>query len=140
MTRIRAWGERTAGATGLLAIGALPGCFSSQPPTQTGIRIGDETLSQFKAGITSQDWLVSVLGEPTSQSTLTTIPNTKVFRYALGEASGGLGALFSGKPSKNTAVVYFILTDGIVTRFWADRAVDRTLMGSPVAAPSGEKQ
>lgn len=140
MTPCQSWRMVVASATVLLAMAGLPGCFSSQPPTQTGVRIGDETLSQFKAGVTSQDWLVSVLGEPTSKSTLTTIPNTKVFRYALGEASGGLGALFSGKPSRNTAVIYFILTDGVVTRFWADRAVERTILGSPVAAPSGEKQ
>lgn len=121
-------------------LSVLPGCISSQPPAQTGVRIGDETLAQFKAGVTTEDWLIAVLGEPTTRAELKTVPNTVVFRYALGEASGGLGALFSGKPSKNTAVVFFILTDGIVTRFWADRAVERTVLGDPIAAPSGEKQ
>lgn len=118
----------------------LPGCLSSQPPSQTGIRIGDETLKQFKAGVTTEDWLLAVLGKPTSESAVKSIPNTKVLRYALGEAAGGLGALFSGEPSKNTSVVYFIVTDGIVTRFWADRALDHTLLGSPVEASPGEKK
>lgn len=36
---------------------AFGGCVSSQPPTQTGVRIGDETLKQFKAGVTTEDWL-----------------------------------------------------------------------------------
>jgi hypothetical protein len=119
--------------------GALGGCISSQPPSQTGIRIGDTTLQQFKAGVTTEDWLVAVIGPPSSQSTLKTIPNTKVFRYAMGQSAGGLGALFSGEASKNTAVVYFIITDGIVTRFWADRETETRLLGDPVEKPGGEK-
>lgn len=114
------------------------GCASS--PEQTGVRIGDETLKQFKPGVTTESWLLAVLGPPTSSSVVTNIENTKVYRYALGEAAGGFGSLFSGPAIKNTSVVYFILTDGIVTRFWADRATERTLLGNPVERPSGEKQ
>jgi hypothetical protein len=36
--------------------------------------------------------------------------------------------------------VYFIVTDGIVTRFWADRAMQYTLTGRPVEESSGVKQ
>ncbi|MBY0308237.1 MAG: hypothetical protein K2Q09_05805 [Phycisphaerales bacterium] len=118
---------------------AAGGCFSTSQPTQTGIRIGDETLKQFKAGVTTEDWLVAVIGPPTTQSTLKSIPNTKVFRYAMGQSAGGLGALFSGEASKNTAVVYFVITDGIVTRFWADRETETRLFGDPVEKPGGEK-
>ncbi len=121
----------------LCAALALAGC--SQPPKQTGVRIGDPTLEQFEAGVTTEAWLLAVLGPPTTQSEVEGIPNTKVLRYALGEAAGGLGAIFSGEASKNTAVVYFIITDGIVTRFWADRAMQRTLLGTPVEESGGEK-
>lgn len=114
------------------------GC--SAPPRQTGVRIGDETLKQFKAGVTTESWLLAVLGPPTTSSIVQNIPNTRVYRYALGEAAGGIGALFSGQASKNTSVVYFIITDGIVTRFWADRATERTLLGAPVEESGGEKQ
>jgi len=117
----------------------LGGCYSSTPPEQTGIRIGDETLKQFKAGVTTEDWLVAVIGPPTSESVLKTIPNTKVFRYSMGESAGGLGAIFSGEASKNTAVVYFIITDGIVTRYWADRDVETNLLGNERGKTSGEK-
>lgn len=123
----------------LIAIVALLGGCST-PPEQTGIRIGDETLKQFKAGVTTESWLLAVLGPPTSSSVVENLENTRVYRYALGQAAGGLGAIFSGEASKNTAVVYFIITDGIVTRFWADRDIERTLLGSPVEVPSGEKQ
>lgn len=118
----------------------LAGCMSAQPPSQTGVRIGDETLKQFKAGVTTEAWLLAVLGKPTSEAPVEGIESTKVLRYALGEAAGGLGAIFSGEASKNTSVVYFVVTEGIVTRFWADRAVERTLLGEPVEASSGEKQ
>lgn len=115
------------------------GCISSKAPSQTGIRIGDVTLQQFKAGVTTEDWLVAVIGPPTSQAEVKSIANTKVFRYAMGQTAGGLGAIFSGEASKNTAVVYFIITDGIVTRFWADRETELPLFGDPVEKPGGEK-
>lgn len=122
----------------IAAVALLAGC--STPPEQTGIRIGDETLKQFKAGVTTESWLLAVLGPPTSSSVVENLENTRVYRYALGQAAGGLGAIFSGEASKNTAVVYFIITDGIVTRFWADRDIERTLLGNSAEVPSGEKQ
>lgn len=130
---------RSIAALLLLLFLVAGGCISSQAPSQTGIRIGDDTLQQFKAGVTTEDWLVAVIGPPTSQSEVKSIPNTKVFRYAMGQTAGGLGAIFSGEASKNTAVVYFIITDGIVTRFWADRETETRLFGDPVEKPGGEK-
>lgn len=115
------------------------GCITSRPPEQSGIRVGDETLKQFKAGVTTESWLLAILGPPTSSAIVEGVDNTKVYRYATGESAGGLGAIFSGKASKNTAVVYFVVTDGIVTRFWADRSVETTLLGTQVAEPAGEK-
>ncbi len=123
-------------AAAMLAL--VSGC--AQPPQQTGVRVGDETLDQFEAGVTTEAWLVAVLGAPTDEAKVEGLPDTKVFRYSLGQSVGGLGALLSGEGSKNTAVVYFIITDGIVTRFWADRAVEHTIFGQPVESPSGEKQ
>mgnify|MGYP003490284591 CR=1 FL=1 len=114
------------------------GCSSA--PSQSGVRIGDETLKQFKAGVTTESWLLAVLGPPTSSSVVVNIHDTRVHRYALGESAGGLDALFSGEATKNTAVVYFIVTEGLVTRFWADRATDHTLLGAPVEHSAGEKQ
>ena len=124
------------------ACGAMfcTGCISAPQRAETGIRIGDETLNQFKAGVTTEQWLLAILGPPTSWAKVEGIDNTVVYRYSTGEASGGIGSVFSGGASKNTSVVYFIITDGVVTRFWADRAVERTLTGKPVEQPSGEKE
>lgn len=123
----------------VLTLSALQGCISSKPPEQTGIRVGDATMAQFKAGVTTEEWLLAILGPPTSQSAVRGVENTKVLRYATGESASGIGAIFSGKASRNTAVVYFVITDGVVTRFWADRATERTLLGVEVPEASGEK-
>lgn len=129
---------RAFAAFSLLWLAIVTGCASSA--SQTGVRIGDETLKQFEAGVTTEEWLIAILGPPSSESPVRNIENTKVMRYALGESAGGIGALFSGQATKNTAVVYFIITDGVMTRYWADRAIDRTLLGTPVEESSGQKQ
>jgi len=123
-----------------LGLGGLSigGCASS--PRETGIRIGDETLNQFKAGTTSEAWLIAVLGQPSSWAKVEGVENTKIFRYATTSESGGLMSLVTGGGGKTDAVTYFIITDGIVTRFWADRAVQFTPLGTPVDAPTGGKQ
>lgn len=107
--------------------------------SESGIRIGDETLRQFKAGETSDAWLIAVLGPPTSISEVAGIPGTYVYRYATGEDQKGLASVLVGGGSRNTAVTYFILTDGIVTRFWSDRAMQTTILGKQVHEPAGEK-
>jgi len=118
----------------------LTACVSSGPPSQSGIRVGDATLAQFKAGVTTESWLFAVLGHPTSSSPVEGVSNTTVHKYVSGESASGLGSLFTGNASKNTAIVFFIVTDGIVTRFWADRAVERDALGKPVETPAAEKQ
>jgi hypothetical protein len=123
----------------VLAVASMAGCAGSRP-SDTGIRIGDETLDQFEAGITTEAWLVAVLGEPTSSCEVEGVKNTKVFRYASGESASGLSSLFAGNSSRTTAVTYFIISEGIVTRFWADRATEYTLLGKPVEQPEGEKE
>jgi hypothetical protein len=124
-----------------LAVGAsmmLAGCAASSD--DTGIRVGDETLKQLEAGVTTEAWLLAILGPPTSASEVEGVENTRVYRYATGEAASGIATWFTGSSMKNTAVTYFIITDGIVTRFWADRAAEYTLLGKPVETPGGEKE
>jgi hypothetical protein len=128
------------GGTALLVLCTLEGCISTPSKAETGIRIGDETLGQFKAGVTTQEWLVAILGEPTSWAAVGGVENTKVYRYATGESSSGFSSIVSGGSSRNTSVIYFIITDGVVTRFWADRATERTLLGKEIEQPEGEKQ
>lgn len=109
------------------------GCTSSN----LGNRIGDETLRQFEAGTTSEAWLLAILGEPTTAAPVVGIENTKVFRYSLTEQRGGLMAMIYGDDRRTVSVVYFILTDGVVTRYWADRETDHTALGIPVETNGG---
>lgn len=90
--------------------------------------------------MSTEAWLVAVVGPPSSSSVVAGVENTKVLRYATGEAMTGLSGLLAGRSQRNTAVTYFIVTDGIVTRFWADRAVEPTLLGKRVEAPGGVKE
>lgn len=116
------------------------GCIASAPVNETGIRIGDPTLDQFKAGVTTEAWLVAVLGKPTSWALVEGVEDTKVFRYATVERASGISAVLGGGSGRNTSVTYFIISDGIVTRYWADRAKENTILGKPVEAESGAKQ
>jgi len=131
---------RLAGAALLICSSLMGGCFSNPSINETGIRVGDETLKQFKVGVTTEAWLVAILGPPSSCAVVEGVENTQVYRYATGESSSGISALLSGSGSKTTAVTYFIVTDGILTRFWSDRATQFTLLGNPVEQPTGEKK
>ena len=107
--------------------------------SDTGVRVGDETLKQFQVGVTTEAWLLAILGPPSSESVVEGVENTKVLRYATGESATGLSSLFAGTASKTTAVTYFIVSDGLLTRFWSDRATSHTLLGNPVEEPAGGK-
>ncbi len=117
----------------------LGGCVGGPSSSETGIRIGDETLKQFQVGVTTEAWLLAILGPPTSEAVVKGVERTRVLRYATGEQTTGLGALLSGGSTRTTAVTYFIVSDGLITRFWSDRATQYTLLGKPVEEPAGEK-
>ena len=110
------------------------GCASS---SGSGVRIGDATLEQFEAGVTQEAWVYAILGEPTEVSRVEGVKDTKVLRYSIEARSGGLMSLINGSDAKTLSVVYFIVTDGVVTRYWADREIQRTPLGQPVAAQDG---
>lgn len=129
----------TVATLACVAFLCMSGCLGSSR-SESGVRIGNETLAQFKAGVTTEDWLLAVLGEPTSWAVVEGVEDTVVLRYSTGESAGGIGALFSGTATKNTAVVYFIVTNGVVTRFWADRAVETNFLGKPSETPPGVKE
>ena len=66
--------------------------------------------------------------------------NLEIYRYSTTEESGGLLNLFSGKSSRVTATIYFVIDDGMVVRFWADREKEPTLLGKQKEKDTGEKQ
>ena len=100
----------------------------SLPARERGAaHIGDATLRQFEAGVTTEAWLYAILGAPTSRATVEGIPGARVLRY--GATAGDDGRLMAQSP-EDPAIVYFIVMDGVVVRFWADRGPDEpTLTG-----------
>lgn len=114
----------------------LAGC--SGPPPRSGMRIGDNTLQQFEAGVTTEAWLLAIVGEPTSWSVVQGVEDTKVYRYELVERKGGVLSFFTGDEI-STSIVYFIITDGVVTRYWTDREVSRTLTDQVIEKMGGLK-
>jgi hypothetical protein len=118
----------------LVLLLALAGCASSGD----GIAIGDKTLEQFKAGESTENWVLAILGEPSGRSPVAGEENTEVLRYTLSRETGGIFAKLFGRPSVTVATVYFVLRDGVVTSFWADRQEEPGLLfGSDQSA--GEK-
>ncbi len=115
---------------------AMSGCVSSN----LGERVGDETLQQFQAGVTTEAWLVAILGEPSSMAPVRGVENTQVYRYSLTQQRGGFMAMIYGDDRRTVSVVYFIITDGVVTRFWADRETDHTALGIPIETTGGVKE
>jgi hypothetical protein len=125
---------RTLAATLLLALAA---CCSA--PSESGIRIGDKTLEQFKAGKTTEPWVLAVLGPPTSSANVEGEDDVHVLRYSLVQEHGGFFAsLFGSASSTSVSTIYFIVRKGVVDSFWADRAQTPGLFGG--GETPGEKK
>jgi hypothetical protein len=107
---------------------------------ESGIRIGDRTLEQFEEGTTRQSWVIALLGEPTSSAVVEDEPEVRILRYAtVEERSGGfLSSLLGGSSTQNVATIYFVVRNGIVERYWADRSESGGLLGKD--EKSGEKR
>ncbi len=95
-------------------------------------------MEQFKTGETTEDWLIAVVGQPTSRTDLP--EGVSVLRYSTTNASSGVLNMIMGKSSHTTATVYFVVRDGIITELWADRETERTLLGKEVEKDQGEKK
>ncbi len=105
----------------------LSGCLisSHSSESETGTRIGTTTLEQIEPGSTTQDWVFSVLGEPTRKDRFA--PNEQghegeiwVYEWQRTKTSSG-GIIFiigtsSHKTDTHTQYIEFI--DGVVSRSW----------------------
>lgn len=108
----------------------LAACASG--PKETGIRLGDTTLSQFRVGEATESWVVAVVGPPTSRTDLWDEEkgeHVAILRYVTKEEGSGIGSALGFGGSRTTATVYFVSRDGLITQMWADRATERTLTG-----------
>ena len=132
---------RKSCSTAFVAACVLAACGSTQG--ESGIRLGDDTLGQFRVGEATEAWVIAVVGPPTSRTDLPPDPDGQrisILRYTTKDEGGGIASFFTGSGSRTTATVYFIVRDGLVTQMWADRAKEKTLLGGKVEKEGGEKQ
>lgn len=84
--------------------------------------MGSETLRQVKVGSTSKEWLLGTLGEPTNETE--TPEGTEILKYVYTKkVDSDLDVCifldFDDRREERT-VLYFELTDGIVSRYWKE--------------------
>ena len=112
-----------AAAVPLLATG---GCLviSGHSTYESGVRVSRPTLSQIKIGTTTDAWVLATLGEPTRRSPVPGHDNQEilVYRHVVEESSEGTVLFLFAGDSDHTqrSVVYFEITDGVVTRYWTE--------------------
>ena len=103
---------------------------------QVGIRIGDITLNQIEPGRTTEEWLIAILGEPTSRAPVDGLPNVEVLRYTTAESPSGIASFLPGQGGREVATTYFVLLDGVVEKFWQDRPTESGLFAKDQSAGS----
>lgn len=103
----------------------LSGCISGRSDVSYGAKgpvVGGETLRQIEVGITSKEWLLGTLGEPTNE---TQTPDGKeILKYVYtrkvdSDFDAFIFLSFDDHREERTAL-YFEITDGIVSRYWKE--------------------
>ncbi len=106
-----------AGAAGCLVV-------SGKSIEERGTFVSSRTLEQIEPGVTTEAWVLAVLGEPSDERSVEASPAQKILRYdhTVTVAEGGaVFLIFAGRSeSRETTSVFFETTDGIVTRYWIE--------------------
>jgi len=120
-------------AISFLAVGlfTLSGCLinSNTNEYETGTHISQTTLARIEPGTTTQDWVRSVLGEPSRTDSFHPQDSEKhgeIWVYEWKKTRSSSGSIIflidttSNKQQHETYYIEFI--DGIVSRTWADNS------------------
>lgn len=104
---------------------ALGGCISSGSISEfDGPNIGDRTLAEVEPGVTTEAWILAVLGEPTERAVVAgdsgDLEIWKWVRRKLTTTRGSAFVVSSRSRSEEVRTVYVELKDGVVTRAWRD--------------------
>lgn len=110
----------------LLVLFTLGGCISGRTNIKYGPNgppAGSKTLKRIKVGKTTKAWLLSTLGQPSSESQ--TPEGTEVLKYHYVRKVDSSFEIepfldFDDEKEEHTTF-YFEIKDGIVTRFWKDK-------------------
>ncbi|MHC5028229.1 MAG: hypothetical protein ACYTGR_15865 [Planctomycetota bacterium] len=105
---------------------AASGCLvvSGSSFDQSGVKVSAVTTGQIEAGVTTEDWIIATLGEPSTRTTVSETPAVAILKYEYTETKSEGGAVFlifaGGSSRTRTDITYIEVTDGIVTRFWSE--------------------
>src|SRR5271170_7192957 len=115
--------KRLGHLTLLLSISwLLSGCLvaTSSQTTHSGDYVSDATWSKLEKGRTSQEWVLTVIGQPTSKSTVGSGKEIWKFSYTTRtENNGAVFLIFAGSSKEeNSSNAYIEFKNGIVTDWW----------------------
>lgn len=104
--------------------GLLSGCIIARSSTreESGKKIGEATLRQLEVDSTTQDWVLSVLGEPTRRSAIEEGAEIWVYEYQLKKESRvGVVVLLSSEDEKiENQSVFLEFKNKVLTRYWIE--------------------
>jgi hypothetical protein len=92
---------------------------------ETEMEISDSLLEQIKVGKTTEAWLVSNLGNPTSRTMVASGKNQEILKYLCkrtASSSTSFAFVFSNTSNDTSAPMSFCfeVDNGIITRFWTE--------------------
>lgn len=102
----------------------MSGClFSGSSKTvQSGTYVGHATFAQIEPGVTDQEFVLAVLGPPSSRATLHDGAELWKWEHTSRRSSSGsvLFLMASNSHRETRNVTFVLLRDGIVERAWQD--------------------
>ncbi len=106
----------------LAAAAALPGCLisSRSSETQSGTYVSEATFNQIEPGVTTKQWVLGTLGEPSLKTNLENGEELWKWSYCkTKQSSGSLLFVFGGSSTSSTmGAAYVQFKDGIATKSW----------------------
>jgi hypothetical protein len=117
-----------AAALGLSSL-TLGGCLigASSSIDEQGTPVDGSVVARIEPGVTTEAWLISTLGAPTSATDVADGSGMRILRYDHVVRRKGGGYVFlvfaASSSSRRTSRTFFEITDGIVTDHWTDAGV-----------------
>jgi hypothetical protein len=106
----------------LACAAALPGCLISSHSNESfsGTYVSEGTFGHIEPGVTTRQWLLGSLGEPTTRTQLES--GQELWKWSFTKTKASSGAIlfvFGGSSRSETAgAAYVQMKDGIVTKAW----------------------
>lgn len=108
--------------TVVLSAALMGGCLISSNNTESmsGKKVSDATYNQIEPGVTTKQWVLGTLGEPTGKTTLEN--GEEIWKWAYARTKTSKGALlfvFGGSTTKvDAGTAYVQFRDGVVVKTW----------------------